>query len=396
MKAMNAEIVSIGTEILLGELVDTNANYIAQQLRNIGINVFYITAVGDNRQRIAETLRLGLSRSDLVITTGGLGPTVDDMTRQAVADATGRELEFKQHLLEQIATKFAAFGVPMSENNRQQAYVPSGSIIFENEVGTAPSFAVESDDGIIVCLPGVPREMKYLLAQKIIPYLRNKMGEDRIIKSLILRTAGIGESVLGEKIADLMLGVNPTVGLSAHIGQTDIRVTALADNEQLADKMILDMEGVIRGRVGKYIYGTGTDPIELAVIDALLKCGKSLVIVEVGTGEALWKRLNDVSTDIVAEHLSYLDFDEARDALGISVEHEIDVLLAISDNYLADDVLCVLVGVSSSGLILVRDSYNLLKREYDFDVLSAGALDWVVAWSLGMVWRFLVDFCVLK
>ena len=220
---MNAEIVSIGTELLLGEIIDTNSTHIARTLRDIGVNIFYMTSVGDNEQRITDTLKRGLSRSDLIITTGGLGPTVDDVTRQAVAAATNRGLEFHQSLLDQIAERFARFGSRMSENNRQQAYLPENAILIENPVGTAPCYIVESDKGIIISLPGVPREMKFLLSETVIPYLQNKMGDAKIIKALVLKTAGIGESHLDEKIADLMTSANPTVGLAAHIGQTDIR-----------------------------------------------------------------------------------------------------------------------------------------------------------------------------
>jgi nicotinamide-nucleotide amidase len=156
---MNAEIVSIGTELLLGEIHDTNATYLAQQMKDIGLNLYYRTTVGDNEQRISDVLRLALSRAEIVITTGGLGPTVDDMTRQSVAAAVGQSLTFRPELMEQIAARFASFKTRMTENNRLQAMLPERAIPIENPVGTAPGFIVETERGMIISLPGVPHEM---------------------------------------------------------------------------------------------------------------------------------------------------------------------------------------------------------------------------------------------
>jgi molybdenum cofactor synthesis domain-containing protein len=153
---MNAEVVSTGTELLLGEIVDTNSAYIARQLRDIGVNLYCITMVGDNRERIADAIRASLARADVVITTGGLGPTVDDMTRQAVADATDRDLEFHPELLEQIAERFRQLNAPMSENNRIQAYIPARAVPVYNRLGTAPCY-IEAEQGTVISLPGVPR-----------------------------------------------------------------------------------------------------------------------------------------------------------------------------------------------------------------------------------------------
>ena len=197
MQHITAEIIAIGTEILLGELVDSNSAHIARVFRGIGINVFMMTTVGDNHERIASAIRNGLSRSHLVITTGGLGPTVDDMTRDAVADATERSLIYHPALYDQIATRFAGFRVRMTENNRQQAYLPEDAILIENPVGTAPSFIVESGEGAVISLPGVPREMKYLLAERVVPYLSERYQLGTII-ARVLRTAGIGESSLDD------------------------------------------------------------------------------------------------------------------------------------------------------------------------------------------------------
>src|SRR5512141_1707876 len=164
---MHAEIIATGSELLLGEVVDTNSAFIARRLREIGLNLFYKTVVGDNEQRMIEALTIALNRSDVIITTGGLGPTIDDVTRPAVAKAVGRELVFRDDLLEQIRARFRAYGVPMGENNRRQAYIPQAAIPIENPVGTAPSFIVEHHEHLIISLPGVPREMEYLMEHAV-------------------------------------------------------------------------------------------------------------------------------------------------------------------------------------------------------------------------------------
>jgi nicotinamide-nucleotide amidase len=201
---INAEIISIGTEILLGEITDTNSVHIARTLRDIGINLYFMTSVGDNEGRITESIRIALSRAQVIITSGGLGPTIDDMTRQGVANATGRDLVFHQDLLDKIAERFTGFRTAMTENNRRQAYLPRDAILVENPVGTAPCFIVEHEGSVIISLPGVPREMKFLLAERIVPFLleRYQLG---VIKALNLRAAGIGESALDDLIGKDLL-----------------------------------------------------------------------------------------------------------------------------------------------------------------------------------------------
>src|SRR5215216_689373 len=223
---MNAEIIAIGSELLLGETIDTNSAYLARQLAGIGIGLFRKTVVGDNEERIAAVIGEALGRADLLICTGGLGPTVDDMTREAIARALGRPLVFHQHLLDQIEARFRAFGRTMSESNRRQAYVPEGARIIENPRGTAPSFIVEDARGTVVVLPGVPAEMRYLTEQSVLPYLRDERGQTGVILVRTLHAAGLGESVIGELIADLMAQDNPTVGISAKRAQYELRIGA--------------------------------------------------------------------------------------------------------------------------------------------------------------------------
>ncbi|MEZ4716259.1 MAG: CinA family nicotinamide mononucleotide deamidase-related protein [Caldilineaceae bacterium] len=223
---ISTEIVTTGTEILLGEIVDTNAAWIAQQLRESGINLYYKTTVGDNEARVRAVIELALSRSDVILVTGGLGPTKDDITRQAIAAATGRALVLDEGALATLKARFARFGSHMTENNVQQAYIPEGATLIENPVGTAPGFIVENDRGTVIAMPGVPREMKVLMEQSILPYLRKRNGNVGVIRRRILRTIGIGESTIDHELTDLMQLANPTVGLAAHLGQVDVRLTA--------------------------------------------------------------------------------------------------------------------------------------------------------------------------
>ncbi|HZY44078.1 MAG TPA: competence/damage-inducible protein A, partial [Anaerolineae bacterium] len=178
---MHAEILATGSELLLGEIVDTNSAFIARKLREIGLNLFYKTIVGDNAERMIEALQIALNRSDVIITTGGLGPTVDDVTRSAVARAIKAELEFRPDLLEQIEARFRAYNVPMSVNNKQQAYIPAGATPIHNPVGTAPCFSVEYQGKLIISLPGVPREMEYLIEYAVLPFLKEKLDLHAVI-----------------------------------------------------------------------------------------------------------------------------------------------------------------------------------------------------------------------
>jgi nicotinamide-nucleotide amidase len=294
---MQAEIVSIGTELLLGEIVDTNAAYIARQLAAIGLDLYFKATVGDNELRIAGILERALERSDIIICTGGLGPTVDDVTREAVARATGRPLEVRPELAAEIEGFFRRRGSTMTENNLRQARLPQGAIAVPNPVGTAPAFILEEARGTIIVLPGVPAEMRYLMEHAVLPYLREKLGLKGVIKVRNLHTCSIGESQVDSLIGDLELAANPTVGLSAHPGQTDVRITAKADGEQEADRLIAGMEAELRQRLGDVVYGADAETLESAVMDLLERRGRSLAVVETVTGGAITNRLTAVAQD---------------------------------------------------------------------------------------------------
>jgi len=197
---MKAEIIMIGTELLLGQIVDTNASYLARQLATLGIDVFRKTTVGDNEQRIVNAIRKALNRCDVVITSGGIGPTVDDKTREAVAKATDQSLVLNTELLEFVSNFFKRRGLELGENNKRQAYIPENAIPIENPVGTAPGFIVEKNGSCVMSLPGVPRELYYLTEHTVLPYIKKKFGIQTIIKIRTLRTAGIGESNIDRMI----------------------------------------------------------------------------------------------------------------------------------------------------------------------------------------------------
>lgn len=288
----SAEIITIGTELLLGETVDTNTRYIARTLRDKGVDLYRTSTIGDNQERIAEIIREGMQRAEIIITTGGLGPTVDDPTRAAVALAVGVETEFREELWEQIKERFQRYGRQPTENNRRQAYVPQGALALENDVGTAPAFICETERSAIIALPGVPREMEYLMQHKVLPYIKARFGLSGVIKARVLHTSGVGESQIDERIGDLEQLSNPTVGMAAHAGQVDVRITAKAQSENDADALIAEIEGQLRERLGDWIYGADEDTLESVALQALAAKGWKLAIVEAGLGGRLSRRLS--------------------------------------------------------------------------------------------------------
>ncbi len=294
---MNAEILTIGTELLLGEITDTNTGYLARSLASLGVNVYRTTSVGDNEQRIAACILESLARVDLLITTGGLGPTVDDPTRDAVALALGRQTVFHPELWETIQAMFNEWGRTASENNRRQAFLPEGAEAIPNPVGTAPAFLVQSSQGTIISLPGVPLEMEALIQQSILPLLRTRFRLSGVIKARLLHTVGLGESAIDEQINELETLTNPTVGLAAHAGQVDIRLTSRADTEAEADALLDPLEAEIRQRLGNRIYGTDSTSLEEAALQQFRASGQSIAVIESGLGGKLSSALSS-SPDI--------------------------------------------------------------------------------------------------
>ena len=288
---MHAEIIATGSELMLGEQVDTNSAYIARKLREIGLPLAYITHVGDDLAAMVDAIRVALSRSDIILIGGGLGPTVDDVTRSAVARALGRELVFRPDLLEQIEARFRAYGRKMTENNRQQAYVPDGARPIENPVGTAPAFIVEHEGKSISCLPGVPREMTYLLDHAVIPYLRTRFDLHEVIVVRTLHTIGEGESRIDALIHDLEQSANPSIGLSAKQGQVDVRLAAKASSREEGRAVLAALEEQVRRRIGVLIFGADDDTLEGVIAALLAERRMTLATVELNTGGTISSRL---------------------------------------------------------------------------------------------------------
>lgn len=295
---MKAEIIAIGSELLLGQLVDTNSSSIARILADIGIELVQTTTVGDDLLRMKEVIQEATDRSPIVITTGGLGPTEDDLTREAVAEVLQRPLIFQPHLMEQIEALFKKRGFRMAENNRKQALIPEGSIPIENPKGTAPGFIVEYSEGSIIAIPGVPLEMEYLMENTVIPYLRERFQlKHQVIQYKVLRACGLGESAIGLQIKDLMkLSKNPAVGTLASLGDIKIKITAKADSPEEASALIQKMEQEIRNRLGILIYGIDEETLHGNVARELERRNLTISVIETFTGGIISQKLASTSS----------------------------------------------------------------------------------------------------
>ena len=272
-----AEIVAIGSELLLGQIVDTNSAWMAQRLTALGVNLYFKSVVGDNPGRMREVISRALERADIVITSGGIGPTQDDLTREIVAEVTGRKLVQDAGMLAQVEEHFRRRGRPMTPNNIRQSYMPEGALPIKNPNGTAPSFIVEDPRGVIYSLPGVPVEMKWLFEHEVEPYLRKKFNLAEVIHYRVLKIIGIGESAVDDKVGHLIAhSENPTVGVLALPGQVDVRVAAKAANRNEAMKMIAPVEAEVRSLLGNAIFAADDETME-HVVGKLLRAQKRTV-----------------------------------------------------------------------------------------------------------------------
>ena len=285
----SVEIVTIGTEILLGQLVDTNSAHVARTLADHGVDVYAKHSVGDNTDRLAVMLSGALERADGAVTTGGLGPTVDDLTKDAVARAVGKRLVLHEPSLRAIEERFRSFGRVMTENNRRQAYLPDGCVVLDNPHGTAPGFVALRDDGrFVACMPGVPREMKPMLAERLVPWLVERFGLREAIYTKTLHTVGIGESDLDRRIEDLFRTLeNPKIAVLAHGFRVDVKVMAKADGRERADAMIAPVAAELRERIGTGYYGDDETTLAGAIVARLAERGLTLATAESCTGGAV-------------------------------------------------------------------------------------------------------------
>jgi nicotinamide-nucleotide amidase len=283
------EIVTIGTELLLGHLVDTNSAFVASALADIGVDVYAKHSVGDNPERLEAMLRGALDRADGVITTGGLGPTVDDLTKEAVAAATGTHLELHEPSLHAIEERFAMMNRTMSDNNRRQAMLPMPGVVLDNPHGTAPGFIAMREDGKFVAgMPGVPREMRAMMKDTLVPWLLERFDLHQTITTRTIHTIGIPESELDRRIEDLFRSSeNPKIAVLAHGGRCDVKIMAKAESVEAAKAMIAPIEREVRERIGYGIYGVDEQTVESQIIDALRRRRQTIATAESCTGGAI-------------------------------------------------------------------------------------------------------------
>lgn len=291
---MRAEIVSVGTELLLGQIVDTNAACLAQVLSELGISVYRRTTVGDNPQRLAAALDQALAENDIVFTIGGLGPTDDDITRETLARAMGDTLRRDEEIARRLEAFFRLRRVQMTESNLRQALVPTHGRPLPNPNGTAPGLLFEKDGKVAIALPGPPSEFLPMVADHVVPLLRSRTGGIGTIRSRVLRICDMGESLVEERLRDLMQSANPTVAPYAKTGEVHVRITARADTLEEAERLIAGPLAEAERRLGSHVYGRDEESLEAAVVRLLKERGLTVATGESCTGGLLAKRITDV------------------------------------------------------------------------------------------------------
>jgi nicotinamide-nucleotide amidase len=372
----SAEIIAIGTELLLGETQDTNTQFLARELNKAGIELFRTAIIGDNQKRITQSIIESLARTEIVITTGGLGPTIDDPTRQAVADVFNENLVFKQILWETIKKRFERSGRTPTKNNRRQAYIPKSARVIENPVGTAPAFYVAKDQNLLICLPGVPAELKYLFEYSVLSLIFSKYPIRQTILSLIIHTIGLGESKVDELIEDLEKMDNPTVGLTAYPGQVDIRITAKAANEETANKLILPILNELGKRLGNNIFGQGDEKLSEKVRLIKEKTKKNLILF-----------INNCSEELITEISQTGVFDQViiKTTDSIFLENEIQTMYNIPSDYSAGIDLEVNEDRKTLQIVMIISNKEIIKETKNF----SGHDSLVSQWAFNMFFDFL-------
>ncbi|MDQ0299200.1 nicotinamide-nucleotide amidase [Salibacterium salarium] len=292
---MNAEIIAVGSELLLGQIANTNGQYLSTELAGIGVNVYRHTVVGDNEKRLLASLDEATNRADVVMITGGLGPTQDDLTKEVVSRFIGKPLKYHEKTLENMEQFFKKRQKEMPMNNKKQAHYTEGADVFYNRAGLACGMAIEYKDTFIILLPGPPRELKHMYEHDVKSYILNKLEEDSLVLSRVLRFFSIGESRLEEQLLDLIEAqTNPTIAPLASDGEVTVRMTAKAVNRKEAEGLLDTLESRIRERVGDYIYGKETESLPFQTVRFFQDTGKTLSVAESLTGGWFSKALVDV------------------------------------------------------------------------------------------------------
>ncbi|MDP4146566.1 MAG: competence/damage-inducible protein A [Bacillota bacterium] len=353
---MIAEILAVGTEILLGDIINTNAQYLAKELASLGISVYHQSVVGDNGERLKAALNLALSRADLVITTGGLGPTKDDLTKEFASEYFNKKLILDEDSLNAIKYYFKKMNIEINEGNKKQAYFPEGSTILKNDYGTAPGCIIDGNDKIVVLLPGPPREMKPMFENYVIPYLMKY--QQGVLVSKVLRICGIGEGIMAERIGHIIDAQNnPTVAPYAKQNEAILRITAKADNEEEALNLIQPMEKDIRDILGEHVYGVGETSLEEEVGKVLIKNNLTISTAESCTGGLLAGRLINypgISSVFMEGAITYSDEAKMR-SVGVKKE-TLEAYGAVSSEVAAEmaegiaKVAGTDIGISTTGI----------------------------------------------
>jgi nicotinamide-nucleotide amidase len=289
---MRAEIISCGTELLLGHISDTNATYLAQSLTTLGIDLYYVSQVGDNQGRVVETLQRAWGRSELIIMTGGLGPTEDDLTRESISALLGETMHIDPQLEVQLRKGFAHLRVEMPESNLKQATLIPSAQSLVNPIGSAPGWWVERDGHVVVAMPGVPREMRRMWEEQVLPRLQKQTGG--VIFTRILRVYGIGESTVEKRLGELIHTANPTVATYAKSDAVDVRISAKAEQRKHAEQMVVDVEVQIRELFGNAIFGIDKETLPLVIGKLLMARQWTLAVMESLTGGLLAGMITDV------------------------------------------------------------------------------------------------------
>ena len=353
---MNAEILCVGTELLLGDIVNTNAAYLSRELAACGIGCYYQSVVGDNQGRLADSLRLALSRADLVITTGGLGPTYDDMTKETVADYFSLPMSLHQPSLDRMTELFSRTGRPFTKNNEKQAYMPEGAIIFDNDRGTAPGLAIEKDGKVVIMLPGPPSEMTAMYEQKVKPYLLAMSSH--VLRSSTVYLFGLGESAVEDVLHESMLAhTNPTIAPYAKTGEVQLRITAYADDTDAAQALIQPMVDEVLALFPDYVYGVDVETMQNALVQALRAAGKTIAVAESCTGGMIASRLTEipgasavflcgVSSYANSSKVEFLGVNKAtlEDYGAVSAETALEMAIGIRKRAGSD------IGISTTGI----------------------------------------------
>ncbi|HHX60739.1 MAG TPA: competence/damage-inducible protein A [Epulopiscium sp.] len=318
---MKVEIIAVGTEVLMGDIVNTNAQYIARMLSMLGLGTYYHSAVGDNADRLKEMFRVGFERADIIITTGGLGPTKDDLTKEVASDFFNKELLLDQSSLGNIETYFTKLGRPLPENNKKQAYFPAGSHIVPNSCGTAPGCIIEENNKVLIMLPGPPGEMKPMFQNQIVPYLSK--FSNGILVSTIIRMFGIGESSMEKIIEDIIQDQsNPTIAPYAQKGGLILRLTAWGESELEALEYMKPVKSQLYERLGQYIYGEGEKGLAALVCEALIQKNLTISVAESCTGGMLASTFIDypgISQVLGESHITYSNIAKIK-YLGVEEE----------------------------------------------------------------------------